>query len=53
MGSKRNLDSKSGMKDHFLKPFYTIIEPVDSPIDSPGFYKLKTVNYTAQTQLKK
>ena len=43
--------SKSGMNGHPTRPFDTIIEPVDSPMNSLGFYGLKTPNYRLQERL--
>ena len=41
------------MNGHPISPFDTIIEPPDSPINSPGFYMLKTINYRLQERLMK
>ena len=43
--------NKLGMNGHPIGPFCMIIEPVDSPIDSPGFYMLKTIDYWLQERV--
>ena len=50
MGSKRNLDSKSGMNGHPRAALDPIIEPPDSPMNSAGFYGFKTMKYTPQNR---
>ena len=37
LGSKWKLNSKSGMNGHPIGPFDKIIEPLGSPMNSPGF----------------
>ena len=44
-GLHMKIKSKSGMNGHPISPFDTIIEPWDSPINSPGFYELKTKHF--------